>query len=63
MLTEERRLVQRRIEFLTKTMEAPLLDGVDTVICWLSRQILPLRHSPLKMCQYSPTATASFHVS
>ena len=62
-LTEELRLIQRRIEFLTRTMAPPLLDGVDTVICWLGRQILPLRYSPHKMCQYSPTDTASLRVS
>jgi hypothetical protein len=44
-------------------MAPPLLDGVDTVICWLGRQILPLRYSPHKMCQYSPTDTASLRVS
>ena len=42
----------RRIEFLTKTMEPPLLDGVDTVLCWLSRKIMPLRDRPHKMCEY-----------
>ena len=38
-------------------MEPPLLDGVDTVLCWLSRKIMPLRHRPLKMCGYQADAT------
>ena len=46
----------RQIEFLTKTMEPPLLDGVDTVLCWLRRKIMPLRHRPLKMCEYQADA-------
>ena len=33
-------------------MVLPRLDGVDTVVCWLSRRIMPLRHRPLKMCEY-----------
>jgi hypothetical protein len=51
-LPKELRVAVRRIEFLTKTMLAPRLDGVDTVICWVSRKIMPLRHRPLKMCEY-----------
>ena len=52
----ELRIAFRRIEFLTKTMEPPLLDGVDTVLCWLSRKIMPLRHRPHKMCEYQADA-------
>ena len=37
---------------MMKTMMAPQLNGVDTVICWVSRKIMPLRHRPLKMCEY-----------
>ena len=51
-LPNDLRLAVRRIEFLTSTMEPPLLDGTDTVICWLSRKIMPLRHRPIKMCEY-----------
>jgi len=51
-LPEEQRRAYRRIEFLTKTMEPPRLDGVDTVVCWLSRKIMPLSHRPLKMCAW-----------
>ena len=56
-MPEEFRTTFRRIEFLTKTMEPPLLDGVDTVICWLSQKIMPLRHRPHKMCEYQPDAS------
>lgn len=42
------------MEFLAKTMAPPRLDGADTVVCWLSRKILPLQHRPLKMCEYQP---------
>jgi hypothetical protein len=52
ILPEELRLAFRRIEFLTSTMVPPRLDGVDTVLCWLSRRILPLRFRPFKMCEY-----------
>ena len=45
-------LAARRIEFLTKTMLPPRLDGVDTVVCWLSTKIMPLHHRPIKMCEY-----------
>ena len=48
----------RRIEFLAKTMEPPLLDGVDTLLCWLRRKIMPLRHRAHKMCEYQADATA-----
>ena len=48
----------RRIEFLTRTMEPPLLDGVDTVLCWLRRKIMPLRHRALKMCEYHAESTS-----
>ena len=51
-LPNDLRLAVRRIEFLTSTMEPPLLDGTDTVICWLSRKIMPLPHRPIKMCEY-----------
>ena len=51
-LSEEHRLVFRRLEFLTKTMEPPLLDSVDTIVCWLSRKIMPLRHRLFKMYEY-----------
>ena len=52
----ELRTAFRRIEFLTKTMEPPLLDGVDIVLCWLSRKIMPLRHRLHKMCEYQADA-------
>ena len=39
-------------------MEPPLLDGVDTVLCWLRRKIMPLRHHAHKMCEYKADATA-----
>ena len=52
----ELRTAFRQIEFLTKTMEPPLLDGVDTVLCWLSRKIMPLRYRPHKMCEYQADA-------
>ena len=56
-MREELRTAFRRIEFLMKTMEPPLLDGVDTVICWLSRKIMPLYHNPHKMCEYQADAS------
>ena len=40
-----------------KMMEPPLLDGVDTVICWLSRKIMQLHHRPHKMCEYQADAS------
>ena len=52
----EIRTALRRIEFLAKTMEPPLLDGVETVLCWLSWKIMPLRHRPHKMCEYQADA-------
>ena len=52
----ELRTAFRQIEFLSKTMEPPLLDGVDTVLCWLSRKIMLLRHRPHKMCEYQADA-------
>ena len=39
-------------------MEPPILDGVDTILCWLRRKIMPLRHRALKMCEYQADATA-----
>ena len=52
----EIRTALRRIEFLAKTMEPPLLDGMDTVLCWLRRKIMPLRHRAHKMCKYQADA-------
>ena len=43
---------------MTRTMEPPLLDGVDTVLCWLRRKIMPLRHRAHKMCEYHAEATS-----
>ena len=37
-------------------MEPPLLDGVDTVLCWLRRKIMSLRHRAHKMCEYQADA-------
>ena len=56
-MPKELRNAFRRIEFLTKTMEPPLLDGVDTVIYWLSRKNMPHRHRPHKMCEYQADAS------
>ena len=43
---------------MTRTMESPLLDGIDTVLCWLRRTIMPLRHCALIMCEYHAEATS-----
>ena len=58
-MPEEHRIAFRRLEFLTKTMEPPLLDGIDTVVCWLSRKLMPLRHHPFKMCEYQAETSGS----
>ena len=50
-LTDDLRLVFRRIEFLTSAV--PRLDGVDIVLCWLTRQIRPLRYCSRRMCEYT----------
>ena len=56
-LPKAHRLSLRQLEFLTKTMEPRLLDIVETIICWLSRKIMPLHHHPLKMCEYKVEST------
>ena len=43
---------------MTRTMEPPLLDGVDTVLYWLRRKIMQLRHRALKMCEYHAESTS-----
>ena len=54
----EIRTTLRRIEFLAKTMEPPLIDSVDAVLCWLRRKIMPLRHHAHKMCEYQTDAAS-----
>ena len=41
-----------RLSDLPAGLQLPRLDGVDTVLCWLSRKIMPLCHRPIKMCEY-----------
>jgi hypothetical protein len=64
-LPEDLRLAVRRIEFLTSTMDTPpsRLDGTDTVICWLKRSLMPLRHRPIKMCEYEAEAAGNSTLS
>jgi protein-tyrosine-phosphatase len=48
-MDDECQLCSRRISKLVFSG----LTGVDTIHCWISRQIQPLQYRPALMCEYS----------